>query len=298
MQPLVGSLATRVGLALSFSVAEAQKLMAAVPEGVADHVWRARCAVMHSHFARYDSFAKHPVVHRGAKEQARLLRSMARCVQGSGFAEMCRTNADLLVAAEDRLAEQGRADEAITVRALTLGMPMEWVVQLWRLADVMSELSARQKAWEQGHHRIARVLRSARIPLWAVAALDEISLDELREMTPSDLISRAGLGESSLAEAAQVLDRLRVLALLGCEPTAWNILMDTLAACLEAAADVQASHAMERNVPLQPCRSPGGLLRSEPRVPRAPGCAVPRAVTVQGRRRLHQAGGRGGRPTV
>lgn len=139
--------------------------MAAVPEGVADNVWRARCTVMHPHFERYDSFAKHPVVHRVPQEQARLLRSMARCVQGSRFAEMCRTNADFLVEAEDRLAEEGRADEAVTVRALALGMPMEWVVQLWRLADVMSKLRARQKAWGNDHHRIARVLRSARIPL-------------------------------------------------------------------------------------------------------------------------------------
>lgn len=298
MQPFGGSLATRGGLALSFSVAEAQRLMAAVPQDVADNVWQARCTVMHPHFVRYDSFGKHPVVHRGPREQARLLRSMARCVQDSRFAEMCRSNADFLVVAEDRLAEADRADEAVTVRALALGMPMEWVVHLWRLADVMSELRARQKAWGKGHHRIARVLRSARIPLWVVGVLDEISLDELREMTPSDLIGRAGGRESSLAEAARVLDRLRVLALLGVEPTAWNMLLDTLAACLEAAADARASYAVERDVPLQPCRSPGGLLRSEPRVPRAPGCAVPRAVTVQGRRRLHQAGGCGGRLTV
>ncbi|MET7913839.1 hypothetical protein ABZS98_37580 [Streptomyces avermitilis] len=299
MQPFGGSRATRVvGLAASFSVAEAQRLMAAVPEGVADNVWRARCTVMHHHFKRHDSFAKHPVVHKAPHEQARLLRSMARCARGSDFAEMCRTSADVLVETEDRLAEKGRTDEAVTVRALTLGTPMEWVVQLWRLADAMSELQARQKDWGKGHHRIARVLRSARIPLWAVGALDGISLDSLSAMTPGDLLSRAGLGESYLHEAAQVLDRLRVIALLGLEPTAWNMLLDTLAACLEAAADSMASCAEKRDVPLRSCRSPGELLRAEPRVPRAPGCAVPRAVTVQGRRRLHHAGGRGGRLTA
>lgn len=112
---------------------------------------------------------------------------MARCVQGARFAEMCRTYADHLVVIQDKLAEEGIADEAVTVRALALGMPMEWVVQLWRLADVMSELRARQKAWGESHHRIARALKSARIPLWVVSALDEISLDDLRSMTPSPL---------------------------------------------------------------------------------------------------------------
>ncbi|WP_128382506.1 hypothetical protein [Streptomyces cavernae] len=298
MEPIGGNLALRAGLALSFSVTEASRLMAAVPEGVADDVWRARCTAMHGHFGdRFDSFSKHPV-HRAPQEQARLLRSMARCVQGTRFAEMCRTHADRLVVIQDKLAEEGRADEAVSVRALALGMPMEWVVQLWRLADVMSELRARQKAWGESHHRIARALKTARIPLWVVGALDEISLDDLRSMTPSDLVSRAGLGESSLDEAAQALDRLRALALLGVEPTAWNTLLEALVAWIEAAADVQVSYAAELDVQLRPCRSPGELLRSEPRVPRAPGCAVPRAVTVQGRRRLHHAGGRGGRLTA
>jgi hypothetical protein len=187
-----GNLALRAGLALSFSVTEASRLMAAVPEGVADNVWRARCTAMHGHFGdRFDSFSKHPVVHRPPQKQARLLRSMARCVQGTRFAEMCRTHADRLVVVEDRLAEEGRVDEAVTVRALALGMPMEWVVQLWRLADVMGELRARQEAWGKSHHRIARALKSARIPLWVVGALDDISLDDLRSMTPSDLVSRA-----------------------------------------------------------------------------------------------------------
>ncbi|WP_216587994.1 hypothetical protein [Streptomyces brasiliscabiei] len=299
MEPIGGNLALRAGLALSFSVTEASRLMAAVPEGVADNVWRARCTAMHGHFRDgYDSFSKHPVVHRAPQKQARLLRSMARCAQGTRFAEMCRTHADHLVVVEDKLAEEGRSDEAVTVRALALGMPMEWVVQLWRLVDVMSELRARQKAWGENHHRIARALKSARIPLWVVGALDEISLDDLRSMTPSDLVSRAGLGESSLDEAARALDRLRALALLGVAPTEWNTLLEVLLAWIKAAADVQASYAAELDVQLRPCRSPGELLRSEPRVPRAPGCAVPRAVTVQGRRRLHRAGGRGGRLTA
>jgi hypothetical protein len=299
MEAVGRDLMVKAGLALSFSVAEAQRLMAAVPADVADNVWRARCSVLHGHFDSFGNLGKYPVVHRVPREQARLLRSMARCSQGSRFAEMCRTNADRLMTTADRLAEKDRADEAVTVRALALGMPMEWVLQLWRLADVMGELSARQKTWSKGHHRIARALKSARIPLWVVGALDEFSLDDLRDMTPSDLVSRAGRSESSLNEAARVLDHLRILALLGVEPTAWNmLLLETLAACLEAAEDVRASYAAKLDVPLRPCRPPGGLLRSEPRVPRAPGCAVPRAVTVQGRRRLHHAGGRGGRLTA
>ncbi|QKV95980.1 hypothetical protein HUT19_33120 [Streptomyces sp. NA02950] len=294
-----GNLALRAGLALSFSVTEAMRLMAAVPEGVAVNVWRARCTVMHGHFRDgYDSFSKHPVVHRAPQEQARLLRSMARCVQDARFAEMCRDHADHLVVAEDRLTEEGKTDEAITVRALALGMPMEWMVQLWRLADVMSELRARQKAWGENHHRIARALKSARIPLWVVAALDEIPLDDLRSMTPRDLVSRAGRSEGFLTEAARVLDSLRILALLGVEPAAWNTLLDILTACLEAEAEIQASCTAKRDVLPRLCRPPGQLLRAEPRAPRAPGPAIPRSVTVQGRRRLHRAGGCGGRLTA
>lgn len=299
MELIGGNLARRAGLALSFSVTEAMRLMAAVPEGVADNVWRARCTAMHGHFRNgFDSFSKHPVVHRAPQEQARLLRSMARCVQDARFAAMCRNHADHLVVAEDRLAEEGRAEEAVTVRALALGMPMEWVVQLWRLADVMSELRARQKAWGENHHRIARALKSARIPLWAVAALDEIPLDDLRSMTPSDLVSRAGRSEGFLNEAERVLYSLRILALLGVEPAAWNALLDILTACLEAEAEIQASCAAKRDVPPRQCRPPGQLLRAAPCVPRAPGPVIPRSVTAQGRRRLHRAGGCGGRLTA
>lgn len=279
-------------------MAEAQRLMAAVPAAVANDVWRARCTVMHSHFRNLDSVAKHPVVHRTPQQQARLLRSMARCVRDSRFAKMCRDNAALLLVAEDRLAEEDRADEATTVRALTIGMPMEWVVQLWRLADLLSELRARQRAWGEGHHRIARVLRSARIPLWALSALEGISLQDLGAMTPGDLASRAGRSEGSLREAAQVLDRLRALALLGIEPADWDEFLGKLAARLEAAEDKRASRVDEVTVPPHPCHPPGALLLTEPRVPRAPGRAVPRRVTTQGRRRLHHAGGRGGRLTA
>lgn len=293
-----GNFPARVGLARSFSVAEAQRLMAAVPAAVANDVWRARCTAVHSHFPNHPQVGKHPVVHRAPEEQARLLRSMARCVQDPKFAEMCLELASEVVAAEDRLAELGRADEAAALRALMIGQPMEWVVQVWRLEDQMDELRTRQKAWGMGHHRIARALKSARIPLWVVGALDEISRDDLREMTPGDLASRAQFGDVALTEAARVLDRLRALALLGVEPTDWNDFLDQLAARLEAAEDLQASRVAEVSVPPHPCRPPGGLLLTEPRVPRAPGRAVPRRIITQGRRRLHQPGGRGGRPTA
>ncbi|MFC9249191.1 hypothetical protein ACFT7S_35695 [Streptomyces sp. NPDC057136] len=146
MESTEASFSARTGLARSFSVAEAQRLMAAVPAAVADDVWRARCTVLHSHFASHDNVGKHPVVHRAAEEQARLLRSMARCVKGAGFAGMCLELAADVAAVEDRLAELGRAGEATQIRALMIGQPMEWVVQVWRLADLMDELQARQKA--------------------------------------------------------------------------------------------------------------------------------------------------------
>ncbi|MFH8737129.1 hypothetical protein [Streptomyces sp. NPDC017964] len=219
-------------------------------------------------------------------------------MQDPQFAEMCLELASGVVAAEDRLAELGRADEAVDIRALMIGQPMEWVVHVWRLADQMDELRARQKAWGMGHHRIARALKSARIPLWVVSALDGISRDDLRAMTPDDLVSRANLGDVALAEAAQVLDRLRVIALLGIEPTDWKNFLDQLAARLEAAEEFQASRVAEVSIPPRPCHPPGGLLLTEPRVPRAPGRAVPRRITLQGRCRLHQPGGRGGRLTA
>lgn len=272
--------------------------MAAVPAAVVNDIWRARCTVMHSHFPRHPHGGKHPVVHRAPEEQARLLRSMARCVQDPKFAEMCLELASGVVTAEGRLTELGRADEAVDIRALMIGQPIEWVVQVWRLADQMDELRARQRVWAMGHHRIARALKSARIPLWVVGTLDEISRDDLRAMTPGDLVSRANLGDVGLAEAARVLDRLRALVLLGVEPTDWNDFLDQLAVRLEIAEELQASQVAEVSVPPRPCRPPGGLLLTEPRVPRAPGRAVPRRITTQGRCRLHQPGGRGGRPTA
>ncbi|MFD4829130.1 hypothetical protein ACFWPV_04620 [Streptomyces uncialis] len=288
----------RVTLASSFSVAEAQRLMATVPADVANDVWRARCTVAHSHFRNHEHVGLHPVVHRAPEEQARLLRGMARCVKDTVFAEMCLNFAASLATVGNRLAEQGRSDEATAVRALMIGQPMEWVVQVWRLADRMDELRARQNAWGKDHHRIARVLKSAHIPLWAVGALDEISSDELRAMTPSDLADLAGLGNASLAEAAHVLNRLRFLALLGIEPTVWNEFLEKLTARLEAAEVLQTSWVEEVLVPPHPCHPPGALVLAEPRVPRAPGHVVPRRITPQGRRRLHHVGGRGGRPAV
>ncbi|AQU70085.1 hypothetical protein BBN63_31820 [Streptomyces niveus] len=223
---------------------------------------------------------------------------MARCVQDTRFAEMCLESAAAVLSIEGRLADEGRSDEATRVRAVMIGLPMEWVVQVWRFADRMDELRARQKAWGRDNHRIARVLRSAHIPLWAVDALDGISIDGLRVMTPSDLLHLAGREEVSLAEAAHVLDRLRVLALLGVEPAEWNDLLENLAAQFEAAEGIQVSRVDEVAVPPHPCHPPGALVLAEPRIPRAPGHVVPRRITPQGRRRLHHVGGRGGRLTV
>ncbi|WP_159401659.1 hypothetical protein [Streptomyces sp. NRRL F-5053] len=298
MESSGGNLAVRAGLASSFSVAEAQRLMAAVPADVANDVWRARCTTVHSHFPRHDHVGKHPVVHRTAEEQARLLRSMARCVQDTRFAEMCRDLATDVVTAEDRLVELGRADEATGIRALMIGQPMEWVVQVWRIADLMDELRARQRAWGMSHHRIARVLKSARIPMWVVGALDGIAHDDLRAMTAGELVSRAGLGEVWLEEAARVLDRLRALALLGVEPADWNEFLEKLAARLEVAEASQSSLVEEVAVPPQPCHPPGALLIAEPRVPRAPGHVVPRRPIHRDRGQLHHHGGLGGRLTV
>ncbi|QHV83527.1 hypothetical protein C0R01_31370 [Streptomyces albidoflavus] len=288
----------RTGLASSFSVVEAQRLMAAVPADVANDVWRTRCAMMHTHFRSFPHVGQHPVVHRAPGEQARLLRAMARCVRDTKFAEMCLESAAAVVTIEGRLADEGRSDEATRLRALMIGMPMEWVVQVWRFADRMDELRARQKAWGRDNHRIARALRSAHIPLWAVDALGGISIDDLRVMTPSDLLHLAGREEVHLTEAAHVLDRLRVLALLGVEPAEWNDLLDSLTVRFEATDGTQVSRVEEVAVPPHPCHPPGALVLAEPRIPRAPGHVVPRRITPQGRRRLHHVGGRGGRLTV
>ncbi|CAM5542494.1 hypothetical protein Sdia_48250 [Streptomyces diastaticus subsp. diastaticus] len=253
---------------------------------------------MHGHFTRLDHIGKQPVVHRAPEEQVCLLRSMARCVQDPNFAEMCLELAIQVEAAEDRLAGLGRADEAVAIRSLMIGQAMEWVVHVWRLADQIDDLRARQKAWSKGHHRVARVLKSARIPLWVVGVLEDISHDELRTMTPGDLVRRAGLGNVWIAEAAQVLDRLRALALLGVDLADWNELLDQLATCLDADKNLPASRVGNVDVPPRPCGPPGGLVLTEPRVPRAPGCAVPRRITTHGRRLLHQDGRCGGHLTA
>lgn len=298
MDSLGGAISARAGLATSFSVAEAQRLMAAVPATVANDVWRARCTAMHGHFARFDHIGKQPVVHRPLEEQVRLLRAMARCVQDTTFAEMCLELAAQVVAAEDRLTELGRADETVAIRSLMIGQAMEWVVHVWRLADQIDDLRDRQQAWGKGHHRMARVLKSARIPLWVVGVLEDISHDELRTMTPGELVRRAGLGNIRIAEAERVLDRLRALSLLGVDPTDWNELLDQLATCLDADEILPASSVGNVDVPPLPCCPPGGLVLTEPRVPRAPGHAVPRRMTTQGRRLLHQDGRCGGHLTA
>jgi hypothetical protein len=298
-----------------FSVSEARRLMAAVPRDTAAEIVRARNNVAHGHPGSYSSFVsevKHSLVAGSGAERTSALRALAARAPGTRFAQACTEAAERITAfnrftaaGDDRIVESAQ-----TVILMLVADVMRVVLDTWRETGGIATLDAQQESLSAGNDRARRVLRAARIPLWVMRALSGVDVENLRLMTAEDLVDRAGLSrpvaprfsvagepspEALLADAESALRLVRFLAMLRVPPAVWNDFLEGLAGRLEATADTIVSKVGEVPVPPRPCHPPGELVMSEPRVPRAPGAAVPRDRTDRGRSRLHRCGGRRGR---
>ncbi|MFD9118833.1 hypothetical protein [Streptomyces bottropensis] len=295
-----------------FSLRQAQRLMATVSADAAQAIGHARNCFAHG---RSVDVQEHSLADLEVADQVVLLRELAKCVAPeTPFAQLCERRADALLVLAEKVSEMPEANEASMPRMgslLLTNQAVEYVARLWRFAEQIEKLQGEQAALGGDHHRRLRVLKAAEIPLWALNALGGMSEDSLKTMTPEKLLELSGRGIAGpalaarssdetrlLREAEAVLALLRVLVVLGMEPTSWNEFLSRLTARLEADDTVEASRVVEFDVPPRPCRPPGELVTAEPRVPRAPGCAVPRRNRHRGRSRLHHRGGRGGRLTV
>lgn len=240
------------------------------------------------------------------------MRSLERCAPRTRFAEICAAFAERLEKYERTEVLANHADAIYQHTLLLVGNAVDHVRQVWRVSDEIESLQAEEAALGGSNHRLMRVLRSAPVPLWVLAVLRDTPRSHILSLTAEQLLELAGLDgpsfrfkrvtrEDALTEATAVLDLLRILAVLGLEPSSWNEFLRGLAARLEHADHIQASRVEEVPVPPRPCRPPGELVTAAPRVPRAPGHVVPRCSTGRGRTQLRclgRRGGRGGRPTA
>jgi hypothetical protein len=298
-----------------FSVREARRLMSAVSRDTAAEIVRVRNNVAHGHPGSYSPFVsevKHSLVAGSGAQRTSALRALAACAPGTAFAQVFTQVAERITAF-DRFCAAGddrTVESARTASLMLVADVMRVVLDTWREAGGIATLDAQQKTLSAGSDRAQRVLRSARIPLWVMRVLSGVDVEDLRLMTAEDLLARAGLSqpvaprfsavgepssEALLADAESALRLVRFLAMLRVPPAAWNDFLEGVAVRIEATADTTASKVGDVPAPPRPCHPPGELVMSEPRVPRAPGAAVPRDRTDKGRSRLHRCGGRGGR---
>jgi hypothetical protein len=316
---LVEGLRRRDAFAAGFSLRETKRLMAAVPLDAAQAIGRMRAHVRYGTTDESPAVAgdqvQHPLIDGSVAQRAALLKVLAGCAPGTQFAQVCRTAAEQLVEFEKTTASgDNNVNNAFRKYAiLIIGNIAQFVLQAWGAAGRIDTLAAQQENLSAGNPRARRVLKAARIPLWAVSTLSKVDTEDLRSMTAMELVRRAGLGqphstgfvwlgepsqEILLADAEAALRLMRILATLRLEPTAWNAILEHVAFRLEAYEETCASRVEEVPVPPRPCHPPGGIVLSEPRVPRAPGGAAPRRRIDRDRCQLHRSGRRGGRLTV
>ncbi|MFB7512924.1 hypothetical protein [Streptomyces sp. NPDC056144] len=295
-----------------FSLRQARRLMATVSADAADAIRHARNRVVHHSSVELQEY---PLANLSVDEQVTLLRELAKCAPRTPFAQLCEDMAGDLrlfaVPINDRMMTFPEVDVVRSRSLLLTHGAVEFVARLWRLAEQLEELRGQQIALGEGHHRRLRVLKAAEVPLWALNALAVMPEDGLKTMTPKRLLELSDRGDAGTAlaardsdearllrEAEAVLDLLRVLTVLGMEPTSWNEFLSQLAQRLEPHDTIEASRVMEFEVPPRPCRPPGELVMADPRVPRAPGFGAPRRPSRRGRSQLHHHGRRRGRPVV
>ncbi|MFF9091478.1 hypothetical protein ACF1BE_35045 [Streptomyces sp. NPDC014991] len=269
------------------SVEQAKHLMVAVSKSDSDAISRGLVALRYGVDGALDG---HPLAVRGSQGVASLLHTVASRVSGTPMA------AHIVRLAMDAKA---LADTNPQASCLLASYALHPVEELWRDADTVNDLELDQVARSHGHPHRLRMLRSAKVPLWALEELLAMPPEMLWVITPETLVELAevselqGLGRDELvAQAAGILCLFRILSVLAAAPSEVIELLQLLDLGNDEAAAMSASYLQRKRAPARACRPPGALVLAQPRVPRAPGRAVPRRSNVEGRCRLRQRGGR------
>ncbi|MBB5959688.1 hypothetical protein FHS29_006309 [Saccharothrix tamanrassetensis] len=239
---------------------------------------------------------------------------MAGRLRGTVFGEMCSRIIEQVGHLDHSVAEYAKYTNCSPLqlksldgyRFMLVGEVMDFARQVWKTAGRIEEFEKRQEELCGNRARAKRLRKKTRIPLWAVGYLSGITAGDLRSLTPEDLLHRAGPGVVSrlrelvlhgnlnpmgtfdgpeklyggdhsryLDEAKTALLLMRALVALRVEAAAWEDFFRDLVARLEAVKAARVSRVAHPLVPPRPCRPPGELILAEPRVPRAPGHAVP-----------------------
>lgn len=239
------------------------------------------------------ALGKHPLAALGPHERAELVHSVAQQLPDGPVAARFRELAQQIQALGDRHVEAS---------CMLASMALEVVWRLWRAAEHINDLDAEQRERNHRHPRRMRMLNSAEVPLWVLSTLQGMSMKELKALTPEALLVLAGLenAEGPAHDGGQLLDQaraalrvLRVLALLGVEPSHLGELVALLIIRVDDGDHMPSLAVQEVPVPVHPCHPPGDLVLAEPRVPRAPGGAVLRRSINRDRHQLHGCGERG-----
>ncbi|MFD0076030.1 hypothetical protein ACFVIY_26700 [Streptomyces sp. NPDC127166] len=269
------------------SVEQAKHLMVVVSKSDSDAISRGLDALRYGDEGALDG---HPLAERGSQGVASLLRTVAGCVSGTPMA------AHIVRLAMDAKA---LADTNPQASCLLASYALHPVEDLWRDANTINDLELDQVARSHGHPHRLRMLRSAKVPLWALEELRVMPPETLWAITPETLVDLAevselqGFGRDDLvAQAAGILCLLRILSVLAAAPSDVIELLQLLDLSNDEATVLPALYLQRERVPARACRPPGALVLAQPQVPRAPGRAVPRRPNVEGRCRLRQRGGR------
>lgn len=209
-----------------------------------------------------------------ARERAELVLSVAERLPEGRFAAQCKDIAAQVLAL---------GDQHLEASCMLAGMGLEVVWELWLSAQEIENLEAEQRARSQHHPRRLRMLTAAEVPLWVLSAVQDVSMAELRRLTPEKLLALAGLEDfgstdlerESLSQAGSALHLLRALALLGVEPSHLSELLALLEARVNDTDDRNGSSVRDVPIPVRPCHPPGELVLAGPCVPRAPGMCGP-----------------------
>ncbi|MFF4941964.1 hypothetical protein [Streptomyces rubiginosohelvolus] len=269
------------------SVQQAKHLMVAVSKSDSHAISKGLMALRYGADGALD---EHPLAARGSQDMASLLRTVAGYVSGTPLA-----------AHVARLAKDAKSLADINPQAscLLASYALHPIEDLWREADTINDLELDQVARSHGHPHRLRMLRSANVPLWALEELRAMPPETLWAIAPETLVDLAevseiqGLGRDDLvAQAADVLCLLRILSVLASAPSEVIELLQLLDLGNDEADASFPLYVQHKQAPARACRPPGALVLAEPRVPRAPGHAVPRRPPVEGRCRLRQRGGR------
>lgn len=278
----------------SLSVRQARRMMRVLTQADAEAIRRGRNELAHGSSRALE---RHPLAAMEPEERAELVLSVSQRLPDGPVAASFR-----------RIAEDIRAlgDRHTAASCHLAGMVLEVVWILWRSAERIGDLEAEQQERIRRHPRRMRMLDSAEVPLWVLGALQGMSTADLRTLTPEALLALAGLEDADgpdrhdgrlLSQARAALRVLRLLALLGVEPPCLNELLALLVVSIRGHDDTSPA-VQGVPVPVRPCHPPGELVLAEPRVPRAPGCAVFRRFIDRDRHQLHRCGVRGRRLTA